>query len=180
MSEQRHPQIVNADQVPATELVHGQRFYLRRKQLGSTAGAQKLGCTLIELPPGKRSWPLHYHAANEEAIYVLEGRGRVRIGDSETSVQAGDYVVLLAGPGSAHQTFNDSDAVLRYLCLSTMIGRVENWRAHGRWRVSIHALSIGWWVHSSTMATFPVPASSNGACRFPALRFPACFSPRVM
>jgi hypothetical protein len=51
----------------------------------------------------------------------LEDRGRVRIGDSETSVRAGDYVALLAGPGSAHQTFNDSDAVLRYLCFSTMI-----------------------------------------------------------
>jgi hypothetical protein len=24
----------------------------------------------------------------------------------------------------------------------TLTGRVENWRAHGRWRVSIHALSI--------------------------------------
>jgi uncharacterized cupin superfamily protein len=93
----------------------------RRKQLGSAAGAQKLGCSLVELPPGKRSWPYQYHAANEEAIFVLEGRGRVRIGDSETSVRAGDYVALLAGPGSAHQTFNDSDAVLRYLCLSTMI-----------------------------------------------------------
>ena len=121
MTDQRHPQIVNADHVPASELAHGRRFYLRRKQLGSAAGAQKLGCTLVELPPGKRSWPLHYHAANEEAIYVLEGHGRVRIGDSETPVRAGDYVALLAGPAGAHQTFNDSDAVLRYLCFSTMI-----------------------------------------------------------
>ena len=28
--------------------------------------------------------------------------------------------------------------------------------------------------------TFPAPASSNAACGFPALRFPACFASRVM
>src|SRR5208283_2679954 len=39
---------------------------------------------------------------------------------------------------------------------------------------------FGWWGHSSAMATFPVPASSNRACGFPALCFPACFAPRVM
>jgi uncharacterized cupin superfamily protein len=121
VSEQRHPRVINADEVLSTGLSHGQRFQLKRKQLGRAAGAQKLGCTLVELPPGKRSWPLHYHAANEEAIYVLEGRGRVRIGDSEVSIRAGDYIALLSGPGAAHQTFNDSDNVLRYLCISTMI-----------------------------------------------------------
>ena len=59
-------------------------------------------------------------------------------------------------------------------------GRVENWRAHFRWRVSSRALSIARWVHSSTMATVPAPATSNGACGFPALRFPVRFMPRVM
>jgi hypothetical protein len=58
--------------------------------------------------------------------------------------------------------------------------RVENWRAHFRWRVSSRALSIARWVHSSTMATVPAPATSNGACGFPALRFPVRFMPRVM
>lgn len=31
-----------------------------------------------------------------------------------------------------------------------------------------------------TVSLFPVPASSNAACRFPALRFPVCFAPWVM
>src|SRR5713101_7377006 len=58
--------------------------------------------------------------------------------------------------------------------------RVENWRAHLRWRVSNPTLSLVGWVHSSPIATFPAPASSNAACGFPALRFPACFMFRVM
>jgi hypothetical protein len=36
------------------------------------------------------------------------------------------------------------------------------------------------WVHNSPMVTFPDPASSHGACGFPALRFPVRFMPRVM
>jgi hypothetical protein len=32
----------------------------------------------------------------------------------------------------------------------------------------------------ATIVTFPAPATSNAACGFPALRFPACFMPRVM
>ena len=59
-------------------------------------------------------------------------------------------------------------------------GRVEGRRACCRWRVSSPALSITGWVHNSTMATFPAPATSNAACGFPALRFPARFMPRVM
>jgi hypothetical protein len=39
----------------------------------------------------------------------------------EVPVRTGDYVALLSGPDGAHQTFNDSNVTLRYLCLSTMI-----------------------------------------------------------
>ena len=42
------------------------------------------------------------------------------------------------------------------------------------------ALSIARWVHSSALATFPVPATSNGAGGFPALRFPVHFAGRFM
>jgi len=59
-------------------------------------------------------------------------------------------------------------------------GRVEGRRACCRWRVSSPALSIARWVHNSTVATFPAPATSNAACGFPALRFPARFTSRVM
>src|SRR5262249_15550523 len=62
----------------------------------------------------------------------------------------------------------------------SLAGRVENWRAHGRWRVSSRTLSIVPWGHNSTLVTFPAPASSNGACGFPALRFPVDFTSRVM
>ena len=59
----------------------------RRKELSTAASAdrasdEELGCSLYELPPGKRSWPYHYHTGNAEAAYVLSGSGFVRrLGD---------------------------------------------------------------------------------------------------
>jgi len=93
----------------------------RRKQLAAAADGQELGCSLYELPSGRRSWPYHYHAANEEAIYVLAGSGRLRTGDGEHELAAGDYVALPAGEDGAHRVVNDGEAPLRYLALSTMV-----------------------------------------------------------
>ena len=80
-----------------------------------------MGCSLYEVPPGRRAWPYHYHLANEEAIYVLEGSGMLRIGGQEIEVAQGDYVALSTGETGAHQIFKNSNEVLRYLCFSTMV-----------------------------------------------------------
>lgn len=73
------------------------------------------------MPPGRRAWPYHYHLANEEAVYVLQGRGVLRLGEREVALSRGDYVALPASADGAHQIFNTSDEPLRYLCLSTMV-----------------------------------------------------------
>lgn len=57
-----------------------------RKQLGALAGSEKLGCSLYQLPPGCHSFPDHFHYANEEAIYVLEGQGRLRLAGEEIDI----------------------------------------------------------------------------------------------
>ena len=113
--------VVRTDDLEWGEQSHGDRFGHRRKQLGSAAGAERLGCSLYEIPPGRRAWPYHYHLANEEAIYVLEGSGTLRIDGEQVEISQGDYVALPVGPTGAHQVTNSSDAPLRYLCLSTMV-----------------------------------------------------------
>ena len=92
----------------------------RRKQLGRAAGSEELGCSLYEVPPGKKSWPYHFHAGNEEAVYVLAGEGAVRTPDGETPISPGSYVALPAGEEGAHRISNTGDEPLRYLAVSTM------------------------------------------------------------
>lgn len=114
------PTIVNEDDVEWEHDSHGERFAHRRKGLGGAADGEKLGCSLYEVPPGCRPFPYHYHTANEEAIYVLNGRGTLRTKDDSLELVEGDYVALPVGESGARQAINDTDRPLRYLCFSTM------------------------------------------------------------
>ncbi|MFC6990140.1 cupin domain-containing protein [Haloplanus sp. GCM10025708] len=110
---------VNEADLDWTELDHGETNF-RRKQLGEAAGGDRLGCSLYELPPGRRSWPYHYHTANEEAIYVLSGTGILRLDGDTHPLRAGDYVACPADESGGHRVVNDADEPLRYLAVSTM------------------------------------------------------------
>lgn len=115
-----HPNVTREKDLEWTEQSRGTKYEFRRKPLGSASGGEKIGCSLYEVPPGKRSWPFHYHLANEEALYILSGKGVLRIGEEEVAVSRGDYVALLPGK-TAHQLINNSGSLLRYICISTMI-----------------------------------------------------------
>ena len=115
-----HPNVVNEIKSKWGEQSHGESFGYRRKILGTAAHGEKIGCSLYEVSPGRKTWPYHYHLANEEAIYILEGSGTLRIGRREVTLSRGDYVALPAGEAHAHQVSNTSNELLRYLCFSTM------------------------------------------------------------
>ena len=95
-------------------------FSFVRKRLGAAAGGQKIGASWFELQPGKKAFPFHYHLANEEAVFVLEGEGMLRNDKEEIPLRAGDYIAFPPGP-PGHQIVNRGAGPLRYLALSTMI-----------------------------------------------------------
>lgn len=111
--------LVNESDLEWSELEHSQTRF-ERKQLGAAAGGERLGCSLYELPSGHHAWPYHYHTGNEEAIYVLEGTGTIRLDGEMYDLEAGDYAALPADESGSHKVINNSDGALRYLCLSTM------------------------------------------------------------
>lgn len=71
--------------------------------------------TLAEarLPPGAATIP-HHHVKSEEIYYILEGQGRMRIGDETRTVGVGDAIAI--PPGAIHQITNLGHAVLKFLC----------------------------------------------------------------
>ncbi|KAB0583802.1 cupin domain-containing protein [Ideonella dechloratans] len=100
---------------------HAPRYESRTAAVATRLGAQKLGYRVIELPPGKRGWPLHHHHVNEEMFMVLQGSGVFRLGANEIAVTSGDVVAAPAGgPETAHQFVNTGSEPLRYLAVSTM------------------------------------------------------------
>lgn len=120
-TERRHPNVVNATEIEAGRFSKGKRFELTTRALGRATGARGIGCSLYEVPPGKTAFPNHYHCANEESIFVIDGTGSLRIGTDTVAVRPGDYVTFPAGPAHSHQLLNTGDTPLRYLCFSTLI-----------------------------------------------------------
>ncbi len=112
--------IVNIENIEWTYEEHGD-FARGRKQLGRATGGEMLGTSIFKLSPGKKSFPYHFHYANEEAIYILEGAGNLRLNNEIFPVKKGDYIALPKGLAHAHQMFNSSDKELLYLCISTMV-----------------------------------------------------------
>lgn len=117
----RHPNVVNIAELPFGGFEKGDRFALANKVLGRATGARGIGCSYYEVPPGKTAFPNHYHCANEESIYVLEGTGSLRIGPGDVQVGPGDYATFPVGPSHTHQLLNTGTAPLRYLCFSTLL-----------------------------------------------------------
>lgn len=109
---------VNVSDVAFEDIGEGDAGF-RGKRLANAAGAEDLGFSLYELRPGDRSWPYHYHTANEEALFVLAGSGTLRWGGEHVAIEDGDYVPLAADESGAHRVINDGDEPLRYLMAST-------------------------------------------------------------
>lgn len=90
------------------------RSELTGYQMAKATGLKRTGVNLARLAPGKESFVYHAHWAEEEWIYILEGRGVAYIDTVEYEVGPGDFMAFPA-PGVAHHLRNPFDADLVYL-----------------------------------------------------------------
>jgi len=75
---------------------------------------------IYTLPPGKSSYPFHYHSTNEEVFYIISGTGILETVDTKHTVAAGDIIVCPAGKSGAHKFTNASETEnLVYLDVDT-------------------------------------------------------------
>jgi uncharacterized cupin superfamily protein len=101
-------------------------FTYRRAKLGAQAGAEQLGASLYELPPGQSTFPYHAHTANEEMLIVLSGRPHLRTPVGWRVLEPGELVAFPTGERGAHQLHNRGDEPARVLVVSTMIAPEVN------------------------------------------------------
>jgi uncharacterized cupin superfamily protein len=95
-------------------------FTYRRARLGRQAGAEALGASLYEVPPGQATFPYHSHTANEELLIVLSGRPTLRNPDGTRELSEGEVVSFPVGPRGAHQLVNRSQETVRFVVVSEM------------------------------------------------------------
>ena len=80
----------------------------RRWQLGNAAGLTQFGANLLRLPVGAWSSQRHWHASEDEFIYVLEGEVVLVTNGGEETLRAGDCAGFKAGDPDGHHLQNRS------------------------------------------------------------------------
>ena len=86
-----------------------------RRQLGDAAGLTDFGVNLLRLPPGTWSSQRHWHSAEDEFIYMLEGELVLVTDSGEEIIRAGDCVGFKAGNPDGHHLQNRSARDALYL-----------------------------------------------------------------
>jgi len=84
-----------------------------RRRLGDAAGLTQFGVNLMRLPAGAWSSQRHWHSAEDEFVYVLEGEVVLVSDSGEEVLRAGDCAGFKAGMADGHHLQNRSghDAV---------------------------------------------------------------------
>jgi uncharacterized cupin superfamily protein len=77
-----------------------------RTRLGDGAGLTQFGVNLLRLPPGCWSSQRHWHSAEDEFVYILEGEVVLVSEAGEETLRAGDCVGFRAGDADGHQLQN--------------------------------------------------------------------------
>jgi len=112
--------ILKADSVLRT--LKGQddpRGVYTETRLSDAAGLSQSGAVEEELSPGACSSYAHWHAAEDEMVYVLSGTLTAVENGVETVLTPGDAVCWKAGKPVAHHLINHSGTPARYLVIGT-------------------------------------------------------------
>lgn len=99
-------------------------YELRAKRaLTAALGLTQFGVNVTTLEPGGGSAERHWHHAEDECIYVLEGELTLVADDGETLLGPGMAAGFPAGDANGHHLINRSDSPATYLEIGT---RAEN------------------------------------------------------
>ena len=81
----------------------------RRRKLGDAAGLTQFGVNRLELDPGVWTSQRHWHSAEDEFVWVVEGEVVLIDDGGEAVLKAGDCAGFPAGDGNGHHIVNRSD-----------------------------------------------------------------------
>ena len=86
-----------------------------RRRLGDAAGLKNFGVNLTRLDPGTESSMRHWHAKQDEFIYVLEGEVTLVTDAARQKLTPGMAAGFPAGRADGHQLVNETKKPALYL-----------------------------------------------------------------
>jgi uncharacterized cupin superfamily protein len=93
-------------------------YHVLYKRIGPLVGAEQLGLSVYELPPGQSVCPYHYEVGFEEWLIVLTGRPVLRTPEGERELRPWDVAFFPDGEEGAHKVTNRTDERVRVAMLS--------------------------------------------------------------
>ena len=90
-----------------------------RRRLGDAAGLTQFGVNLLRLKPGVWSSQRHWHIAQDEFVYVLQGEVVLVTNAGEEILKAGDCAGFKAGDEDGHHLQNRSSSDVLLLEVGT-------------------------------------------------------------
>ncbi|EGY14405.1 uncharacterized protein VDAG_05569 [Verticillium dahliae VdLs.17] len=67
----------------------------------------RVGCATLEIPPGVKGPPMHWHRFHDELFFIVKGTVRFSTPEGDTALQAGELMVV---PPRAVHTFSNPSA----------------------------------------------------------------------
>jgi uncharacterized cupin superfamily protein len=107
-------QFVTEDREPGDDCGSARTLWI-----SEAAALTQFGALIEVLEPGSLSSLKHWHSAEDELIYVLEGEVTLIEGETETILRAGDAAAFKAGVAIGHQLHNRSGQPSRCLVVGT-------------------------------------------------------------
>jgi uncharacterized cupin superfamily protein len=91
----------------------------QRQALGDAGGLTQFGVNLLVLEPGVWSSQRHWHSAEDEFVWVLEGEVTLVTDVGEEVLRPGDCAAFPAGKADGHHLVNRTNANVRVLEVGT-------------------------------------------------------------
>lgn len=103
--------IVNVDEVPVGRITGRETRDLIN---GKTIGSRSISLRITDVLPGETCNPGHLHMECEEIIFILTGKGEIKIGEETFPMKIGDAILLPTGV--PHLIRNTGKEVMRMAC----------------------------------------------------------------
>ena len=103
--------VINVNEVPVGKIPGRE---IRDLINGKTVGAKTISLRITDVLPGEVCTPGHTHTECEEVIFVLSGKGDIKIGEEVFPMKAGDAICLPVGIG--HLIRNTGKEMMRMAC----------------------------------------------------------------
>jgi uncharacterized cupin superfamily protein len=104
---------------PFRDLVRGRHS----KALGDAGGLTQFGVKLVRLEPGAASSQRHWHEAEDEFVYMLDGELVLVESNGETRMVPGDAAAFPAGVANGHHLVNRTNRDATFLVVGTRASR---------------------------------------------------------